>query len=317
MKTLGRFVALLVVLLVIAGAVFYERPIWVQLQMTHLNLLLDHVQSDYVATPEGRIHYYDAEAPVAGGGTPIVLVHGLGDHAEAWEPMIKQLKRNGFHVYALDLLGYGRSPKPADSDYSIATQAQVVYDFIQAVGLQKPNVAGWSMGGWIATKLALDHPEVVDRLVVYDGVGVKYDRKYPINVFHPADEQELDRLVHLLEPHAKPLAHFVARDAMRKFASEQWVIDRGISSMATEKDALDDRLGALNVPLLLVWGSEDALLPLSVGKTMHALDPRSELDIIVGCGHLAPAGCTKRVASSTIDFLRAQPAKSGGTRTLD
>jgi pimeloyl-ACP methyl ester carboxylesterase len=316
MMTLGRFIALLFVLGIVAGGVFYLRPIWVQLQITHLSLFLDRVQSDYVATPEGRIHYYDAEASVPGGGVPIVLVHGLGDHAEAWVPMIKELKRAGFHVYALDLLGYGRSPKPSDSDYSISTQEKVVYDFIQALGLQKTDVGGWSMGGWIAMKLALDHPEVVDRLIVYDGVGVRYERKYPINVFHPENEQDLDRLVHLLEPHAKPLAHFVARDAMRKFATEQWVIDRGIASMATEKDVLDDRLAQLNAPLLLVWGSEDALLPLSVGKTMHALDPRSELDVIVGCGHLAPAGCTKRVAISTIDFLRAQPAPSGGLRML-
>jgi pimeloyl-ACP methyl ester carboxylesterase len=317
MKILGRFFALLVIIGGIVAVSFYLRPIWFQLQMTHLSLFLDRVQSDYVATPEGRIHYYDAEATVPGGGVPIVLVHGLGDHAEAWVPMIKELKRAGFHVYALDLLGYGRSPKPSDSDYSIATQEKVVYDFVQALGLQKTDVGGWSMGGWIALKLALDHPELVDRLVVYDAVGVRFDRKYPINVFHPENEQDLDRLVHLLEPHAKPLAHFVARDAMRKFADEQWVIDRGIASMATEKDALDDRLGQLQVPLLLVWGGDDALMPVEVGRTMHRLDPNSELDIIVGCGHLAPGGCTKRVASSTVDFLRAQPAPVGGLRTLE
>jgi pimeloyl-ACP methyl ester carboxylesterase len=191
----------------------------------------------------------------------------------------------------------------------------VVVEFMQAMHLARADVGGWSMGGWISMKLALDHPEMVDRLVVYDAVGVRFERKYPINVFHPESEQDLDRLVHLLEPHAKPLAHFVARDAMRKFASEQWVIDRGISSMATEKDALDDRLAKMSVPLLLVWGGEDALMPLSVGETMHALDPQSELDVIVGCGHLAPAGCTDRVAKSTVQFLRADPAPVGGIRT--
>jgi pimeloyl-ACP methyl ester carboxylesterase len=317
MKTLRGFAVVAVVLAVAVAATFYMRPIWSQLQMTHLGFLFHRVQSNYVATPEGRIHYYEAEPRIAGGGEPIVLVHGLGDRGEAWYPMIKELKRAGFHVYALDLLGYGRSPKPGDSDYSIETQEKLVIDFIQALGLQKTNLGGWSMGGYVALKLALDHPELVDRLVVYDAVGVRFDRKYPINVFHPESKADLDRLVYLLEPHAKPLRDFVKRDAMRRFAEEQWVIDRGIASMATEKDALDDRLSGMQVPLLLVWGNEDLLMPLSVGETMHALDPKSELDVIVGCGHLAPAGCVDRTARATIDFLRAEPAKNGGMRLLN
>jgi len=316
MKTLGRFLLLLVVLGAALAVTFYLRPIWVQLQVTHLSLLLDHVQSDYVATPEGRIHYYDAEPEVEGGGAPLVLVHGLGDRGEAWAPMIRQMKRAGFHVYALDLLGYGRSPRPGDSDYSISTQEQVVADFIQALGLQKTDVAGWSMGGWVSLKLALDHPELVDRLVVYDSAGIHLQRSYPDTVFHPENEQEVDQLVHLLEPNAKPLPHFVARDALRKFAAQQWVVDRGMASMLGGKDALDDSLSSMQVPLLIVWGSDDQLLPLSVGEKMHALDPQSELDVVEGCGHLAPSGCTDRVASATADFLRSNPVPQGGTRTL-
>jgi pimeloyl-ACP methyl ester carboxylesterase len=102
----------------VGAAAMYLRPVWVTLQLTHLTFALKGVQSDYVETAEGRIHYYDAEARIPGGGTPIVLVHGLGDRSEAWAAMIPKLRNQGFHVYALDLLGYGRSPKPADADYS-------------------------------------------------------------------------------------------------------------------------------------------------------------------------------------------------------
>jgi pimeloyl-ACP methyl ester carboxylesterase len=318
MKTITRFLLLVVVLGGAAAAAFYYRPIEVQLQVTHFKLFLNHVHSEYVATPEGRIHYYEGEPTVAGGGTPIVLVHGLGDRAEAWAPMMIELKKAGFHVYALDLLGYGRSPKPGDSDYSISTQEQLVTDFIQALGLQKPDVAGWSMGGWVSLKLALDHPELVDRLVVYDAVGIRYQRDYPDDVFHITNDYELDRLVHLLEPNAKPLPEFVAKDALRKFAAQQWVIDRGIASMLTEKDALDDRMYQMSVPLLIVWGADDQLLPLStVGEKFHALDPQSELDVLEGCGHLAPAVCTDRAASAAIDFLRANPVPQGTWKTFE
>ena len=110
MRALGRFLLLVLGLALITGVVFYERPFWVDLQWTHFKLFLARVQSNYVLTPEGRVHYYEAEPRIPGGGVPLVLVHGLADHSESWAPMLKRLKRAGFHVYAPDLLGYGRSP---------------------------------------------------------------------------------------------------------------------------------------------------------------------------------------------------------------
>src|SRR5580698_4251974 len=174
MKTFWRLLAVVVVAGLGFGLLFYERPEWVMRQGTHAGLFLSRVQSNYVMTPEGRVHYYEGEPLIPGGGVPLVLVHGLADRDESWAPMLKRLKRAGFHVYALDLLGAGRSPAPADSDYSIATQEQLVADFIQSLGLQKPDVGGWSSGGWIVMKLALDHPDMVDRVVVYDSAGLKH-----------------------------------------------------------------------------------------------------------------------------------------------
>ena len=82
------------------------------------------------------------------------------------------------------------------------------------------------------------------------------------------------------------------------------------------KDLLDGRLGSLKEPLLIVWGSDDQLLPLAVGEQMHELDPQSELDILQGCGHLAPKTCPDRAAAVTVDFLKENPPPTGGTYTL-
>ena len=84
----------------------------------------------------------------------------------------------------------------------------------------------------------------------------------------------------------------------------------------TENDLLESRLPSLTEPLLIVWGSDDHLIPLAVGEQMHQLVPRSELDILVGCGHLAPNRCSSRAASATADFLKANPVPSGSVRTL-
>jgi pimeloyl-ACP methyl ester carboxylesterase len=316
MRTFLRLLVVVGLLALAAWAVFYERPMWVLTQQVHLQLLLARVQSNYVMTPEGRVHYYEGEPRIPGGGVPLVLVHGLADRDESWAPMLERLKRAGFHVYAPDLLGYGRSPKPADSDYSIATQEKFVEDFIAALGLQRPNIGGWSMGGWVVLKLAIEHPELVDRVVVYDAVGLTFDPGRGAALFHPHSEADIQDLYKLLEPDAKPIPEFVLRDLMRGKDGGQWVVDRGVQSMLTGRDAVDATLPTLPNPLLIVWGSDDLLVPLAVGEKMHSLDPRSELDIVQGCGHLAPKSCPSRVAMATADFLKAQPAPAGDVRTL-
>jgi pimeloyl-ACP methyl ester carboxylesterase len=316
MKTLGRLLVTLVLLGLVGALIFYKRPTWVLLQQVHMNLFLARVQSNYVAMPEGRVHYYEAEPRIPGGGIPLVLVHGLADRDESWAPMLIRLKRAGFHVYAPDLLGYGRSPKPANSDYSIATQEQFVQDFIQAIGLQRPNIGGWSMGGWIVLKLAADHPDLVDRVVVYDAAGLNFNPGRGAALFHPNSGADIQALYKLLEPEAKPIPPFVLRDLMRQKDQGQWVVDRSVAAMETGKALLDAQMPTFQDPLLIVWGSDDHLIPLAVGEKMHQLDPSSELDIIQGCGHLAPKVCPARVAEATADFLKAQPVPTGQVRTL-
>lgn len=315
MRTLGRLVVLVLVLGVLLGVAFYLRPVWVMKQATHFGLFLSRVQSNYVLTPEGRVHYYEAEPRIPGGGIPLVLVHGLGDRDEAWAPMLKRLKRAGFHVYAPDLLGYGRSPKPQDGDYSITGQTKFIYDFIQALGLQKTDLGGWSMGGWIALKLALDHPELIDRVVVYDPAGTRFELKEPKKLFEPETTDDVQRLFSTMEPDAKPIPMYVRRDLLRAIQDNRWTIDRNLSSF-NEGDLLEPRLPSFSEPLLIMWGADDHLIPLSVGEQMHQLVPNSELDILVGCGHLEPRVCSTRAAQATADFLKANPVPAGSVRTL-
>jgi pimeloyl-ACP methyl ester carboxylesterase len=316
MRTLGRLLLIVIVLGILLGVAFYLHPVWVFRQETHLGLFLSRVQSNYVLTPEGRVHYYEAEPRVAGGGVPLVLVHGLGARDEDWAPMLKRLKRAGFHVYAPDLLGYGRSPKPQDGDYSIAGEEKFVYDFVQAIGLQKTDLGGWSMGGWITLKLALDHPEIVDRVVVYDSAGLRFDLNRPASLFRPQNTDDVQRLFSQMDPEERPFPRFLRRDLLRAMQAHQWVVDRSVAAMMTGRDLLDNQLANFQEPLLIVWGGEDHLTPLAVGERMHQLVPKSELDILEGCGHLAAGLCSGRAAQATADFLKAEPPATGSVRTL-
>ena len=320
MKRLSGILLLLVVATAIAGGVtFYTQPLWVNDQMIRVNLRVQNVQSEYVDVDGYKIHYFEALPParlrVMGDGPPLVLIHGLGSRAEDWSGMIPTLADAGFHVYALDLPGYGRSSKP-DADYSISLEEDAVVGFMKAVHLQMADIGGWSMGGWVALKLTLDHPELVKRVVVYDSVGIYFPPTFNASFFTPTDSVGVARLAATLSPHPRPLARFVSDAAVRRLQENGWVIERSVHQMESGRDLLDFRLQRIDRPVLIVWGSVDHLIPLGVGQEMHRLIPESSMLVVEGCGHLAPGECSKPVLEGTLKFLEAYPKLTNWEMTV-
>lgn len=307
-----RVVALLLLSCVAAGVIVYCFPLQLADRMARYHLWRDHVQSRYVEAGGYRMHFFEAGEA---SGTPLVLVHGLGARAEDWAPMIPALAGKGFHVYALDLLGYGRSAHP-DANYSISMEETAVVQFMQAVHLTRVDVGGWSMGGWVSLKLALDHPEMVDRLVVYDSAGIYFPATFDPELFTPSNVAGVRRLAAMLTPNPTHMPEFIAKAAVRKLQGNAWVIRRSMRAMTIGHDLLDFRLNNMQVPTLIVWGAQDTLIPLSVGETMHQDIPHSVLNVMEGCGHLTPAVCSRSTVRSTVDFLRAQPPLQGGEKSF-
>ncbi len=311
-RTLLPFVGILVLILVVAGLTVYFNPLWVADQQIHQHLRSQHVQSQFVQVDGYTVHYYEAGATNA---SPIVLVHGLGSRAEDWSPMIPTLAANGFHVYALDLLGYGRTSRP-DIKYTIPEQEALVVDFMQATHLTRADLAGWSMGGWVALKLTIDHPALVRRLIVYDSAGTYFPATFDETLFTPTDRAGLEHLQDMLSPHPQHLPDFAVRAALRKLGENAWVIDRGVRSMTSGHDLLDFQLHRIEKPTLLVWGAQDKLIPLEVGESMHKKIPGSSMLIVEGCGHLAPSECSKPILKDSLSFLKAYPAPVAQDQTV-
>jgi pimeloyl-ACP methyl ester carboxylesterase len=312
MKLVQRVVAFLLLLVVAAGLIFYRYPLWVADQQLRFRLWRAGVKSDYVEAGGYRLHYFEA-GPRGGGGTPLVLVHGLGARGEDWAAMIPALAAKGFHVYVPDLLGYGRSQKP-DVSYSISLQEQTVARFMQVMHVARADVGGWSMGGWVVMKLALDHPEMVDRLIVYDSAGVYFPAAFGPELFTPRDPAGVRKLIAMLTPKPRVVPEFAAEAMVRKLQANAWVVNRSTASMINGRDLLDFRLHNISQPMLIVWGSKDELIPLASGETIHREVPQSVLNIVEGCGHLAPAECAVPVLESTVAFLRAEPPMRGGEK---
>jgi pimeloyl-ACP methyl ester carboxylesterase len=259
------------------------------------------VESSNVQVAGHRVHYL-AEGPAA--GPVVVLVHGLGGHSEQWLNLSAYLVKAGYRVYIPDLPGYGRSEKPADFSYSVHDEAEAVVGFFDALGLKQVDLGGWSMGGGIVQHVAFRHPERVRRLMLFASIGIKQAPTFDVRLFTPSTPAELAQLNALLMPNPPKAPDFVARDLLRISQERAWVIQRALDSMRSGQDATDSLLPQLKMPVLIVWGDVDRIIPLNQGETMHKLVPQSELDVITGCGHLAPVQCSAQIGPKVVEFLK-------------
>jgi pimeloyl-ACP methyl ester carboxylesterase len=285
---------------------FYKRPLWLIDGVMHARLGLSRIRSKYVKVGPYRVHYF-----VGGHGTPLVLIHGLGSRSEDWTPQMPSYAKNGFRVYAIDLLGCGRTDHP-DIEYTMQQQADLVHEFLDAVHVRQADVIGWSMGGWVALEFALQHPDKTRRLVLMNSAGLPFDTALTPDIFEPRTIPELKRLEEALTPRSRYLPEFLRRDMLRTMRRNSPVIRRALESMIQDRGSLDGSLGRLNMPVLILWGEQDVLIPSSVGFEMHRQIPQSVIQIYSGCGHLGPAFCAGRIAPNVQEFLASDPPMAGG-----
>ena len=299
-KLLGSAAAL-VVLIVVAVGGFFVRPVDYFNELMYAREFLYGVENHSVEVAGRRMHY-EVLGPAT--GTPVVLIHGLGGRAEDWANLAPYLAKAGFRVYMPDLIGYGRSEKPADFSYSVRDEAEQVVGFCDSLGLKQVDLGGWSMGGGIAQHVAGRHPERVRKLMLFDSIGVYEMPTWNVQLFTPRTADELAQLDVLLMPHPPAIPAFVARDILRVSKERAWVIDRAVDSMLTGQDATDKMLPTLKLPVLLVWGALDHITPVHLGQTMQQMLPHAQLDVVEGCGHLAPGQCAHRIGPRVVEFLK-------------
>jgi pimeloyl-ACP methyl ester carboxylesterase len=288
-------------LLLVAGVGFWRRPVSYFNEWLYVHDCLAGVENREVTVAGHRMHY-EVEGP--SGGPLVVLVHGLGGRAEDWRDLAPYLARAGFRVYLPDLFGYGRSEKPPDFSYSIHDEAEAVMGFLDTVGLKQVDLGGWSMGGAIVQHVAADHPERVRRLMLFDSAGLFVLPTWDTNLFTPNSPAQVDQLYALLVPHPRIVPRFVALDILRVSDHRAWIIRRALATMLTGQDATDKLLQQLKMPVLIMWGADDKITPVGLGEVMHQHIPQSELDVVPGCGHLAPGQCAAQMAPKVLEFLK-------------
>jgi pimeloyl-ACP methyl ester carboxylesterase len=244
------------------------------------------------------VHYLEA-----GQGPVLILIHGLGSSASVWRDDIGLLA-TAYCVIALDLPGYGKSDKPK-SDYSVEYQAGVVREFIDALGAEKVALAGNSLGGWIAALVALGKPDKVSHLILVDSAGLRREAAPPAASLNPATREEQKALL---------LALFADKSKVtERMVNEQWdyrkeirpTVEAAIESLKTKAPLLDDRLKDITVPTLIIWGKQDAFVPLEAAERFARGIRGSKLVVIDNAGHLPQVEQPKAFTRAVKGFVKS------------
>ena len=299
-----RWIAVFVIVLLGSmGLAFWLRPVSVFRVFNEAQMYLIGARSHTTTVDGFRIRYYTLGPE---NGRPVVLVHGLGGRAEDWEKLAPYLRKAGYRVYLPDLPGFGQSDKPENFSYSVTDQAKIVVGFFDAVGLKQVDLGGWSMGGWLVQLVAAKNPDRVSRLMLFDSAGLYVKPEWDTKLFTPISPAEVEKLDKLLMPHPPHLPDFVSRDILRVSREHAPIIQRSLDTMLQGRETTDALLPQLKMRGLIVWGELDQITPLSEGEKIHKLIPQSQMDVVAGCGHLAPNECATAIGPEVVRFL-SQP----------
>jgi triacylglycerol lipase len=247
------------------------------------------------------IHYWDV-----GSGPVVVLVHGLGSRKEDWLPVVAPLSQK-YRVLVPDQIGFGHSDKPL-LEYRIQTYVDFLDEFLRDLKVEKASLVGESLGGWISALYAAEitggaHLVPVEKLVLVDAAGLHQDK--PIPDLNPSTLAGMRGLMEAVFYDTS----WVTEDALRKLFADKLSLHDGytvrsiLGNPATASERLDNRLGEIHVPTLVVWGKQDNLLPIASGERYAAGIPGARIISFDKCGHVPPIEKAEEFVSSVTTFL--------------
>lgn len=263
---------------------------------------------------------------VAGEGPPLLLLHALGENAFDWRWVMSDLSRTR-RVYAPDLPGFDREGMP-DGDYSAASFAGFFAGFLDALGIERAAVAGNSLGGLVALRLALSSPSRVSALALIGSAGLGRELSPALRMATlpgygeaavawgktppGAAQRAWGRALLLFANPGRVPPGWIPEQ--RRLARTPGFLDAALNALRThagpggQREVLLDRLAQLPVPTLVIWGASDAVVPARQAKEAAARLQNGTLAIIPDCGHLPQVEHPERFATTLGTFLKERDA---------
>jgi pimeloyl-ACP methyl ester carboxylesterase len=262
-----------------------------------------------------NFHYTEYAAP----GQVVVMVHGFGSSTYSWQNVAPILQAKRYHVYAIDMKGFGWSDKPKASKeikYDPITLMEEVRAWMDALKINNVIYVANSLGGAVGVLMAMEHPDYIDKMVLLDPAG--YPHKKPMVI-------RLEAVPGAVGSMKMVLGKWVAKWNLKEVTyNKEWVsqeqidnyyarlitqgsIDAQVSIIKTlDFDYFDPylkRVPSIKQKTLLVWGEEDEWIPLSVGYRYRQNLPNSNLIIVKNCGHVPQEEIPTVTANLVLDFI--------------
>lgn len=252
-------------------------------------------------------------------GSSVILLHGIGASVEDWLLNVHVLAER-HRVYALDMVGFGRSDKPS-APYTVSYMAQFVKDFMDCLGIDRAHLVGHSMGGGVALQFVIRFPEKVQKLVLAASAGLGKKLYLPFRVCTlPRIGERLTR------PSRKGTAQLI-EDAVYDPAlvTDEWVeLGYEMAALPGAQDAVLSalrsscnlrgmrrdviapvvaNLASISAPTLIIWGKQDRILPVIQAYVAEEGIPNSRLHILDRCGHIPQLECAEAFNDLVTEFL--------------
>jgi pimeloyl-ACP methyl ester carboxylesterase len=216
-------------------------------------------------------------------GEPWALLHGLGSVAATWGPVLSALRRE-CRLIVPELSALGGTETPSGGLAVREGSGAVARLIEEEFGVRPVSVAGISLGGWMAVRLALDRPELVARLALIDAGGYRdqdWDRIQEMVTVN--DLAGVDRLYTALFARTPWMMRLSRQGFLQAYTSRAV---KGILQELSDDDAFDDdTLRRLHLPVALIWGDRDGLFTLETARSMAAALPQAHLEVLPNCGH--------------------------------
>jgi 2-hydroxy-6-oxonona-2,4-dienedioate hydrolase len=248
------------------------------------------------------VRYVDS----GGSKNAVLLLHGLGGSIDSWANNIKEMSHS-MRVIAVDLPGFGMSDKPK-RNYTIKYYQEFVVEFLKSLHLSRASIVGSSLGGHVAAEVAIGHPETVEKLVLISPPGALPSSfkgtpalKNYVRVLDAKTVQQVRQALSAVD--GKPVDDFYAQLVYQKM-SMPGTKEAFISALKGSAQAprLTGRLNRIRAPALLLWGKEDAMIPVKFAEPFIKIK-NCRIILIENCGHRPHAERPELFNKTVVDFL--------------
>ena len=237
-----------------------------------------------------------------GKGPPLLFLHGANG-AGRWMPFMAELAKE-FDVIVPEHPGYGRSDTPSWLD-NVGDLANYYLSFMKHFGLTDVTVVGTSMGGWIACEIAVRDPARIKRQVLVAPAGLRIIGTPVADLFLWNAETTVRNLFHSKEMAERMLAIPMSEEDSDIGAKNRLMTARLAWSPRLCNPELEKWIHRVELPTLVVWGRNDALIPVAYAERFRAAIPGAKVQIIEECGHIPHAEKTAEFLAAIRGFAKA------------